>query len=297
MSPHRARPNKQIEIISHLYMEIINAMPNIVYWIDKECRLQGCNKKFQKLLGLNKLKDFDGTPYDKMLNFGRWPEKIVDEFKLDDMNALFTKEAVFDKQAPAITLKQKTHHFLVQRTPMHNLEKEVIGLIVILTEKNLDLKTVEISNSLSEPQHVKIPTESKNQLPNVLMVEDNIIAQQVEKSLLTSLNCTVDIAATADDAINIFQPGKYDLVLMDIGLEDSSGYLVAKKIRQKESSTKHHVPIIALTGYEAEIIKDDCQHYFMEGAITKPLTSEQAQQLIQHFIYRMDVSVNGLKRN
>jgi hypothetical protein len=55
------------------------------------------------------------------------------------------------------------------------------------------------------------------------------------------------------------------------------------------------VPIIALTGYEADVVKYDCEQYFMEGAITKPLTSEQAEQIIKHYVYHMDVVVQGLK--
>lgn len=95
--------------------------------------------------------------------------------------------------------------------------------------------------------------------------------------------------------MQLFDPGKYDLVLMDIGLADTSGYVVAKQLRNKEKGTNHHVPIIALTGYEAEVVKYDCEQYFMEGAITKPLTSEQAEQIIQHYVYHMDVEVKGLK--
>ena len=55
------------------------------------------------------------------------------------------------------------------------------------------------------------------------------------------------------------------------------------------------MPIIALTGYEADVVKYDCRHYFMEGAISKPLTSEQAEQIIKHYVYHLDVPVRGLK--
>jgi CheY-like chemotaxis protein len=127
------------------------------------------------------------------------------------------------------------------------------------------------------------------------MIEDNIIAQNVEKALLMALNCQVDIAESGDKALQLFGPGKYDLVLMDIGLEDTSGYVVAKQLRNMEKDTNHHVPIIALTGYEADVVKYDCEQYFMEGAITKPLTSEQAEQIIKHYVYHMDIPVNGLK--
>ncbi len=62
-----------------------------------------------------------------------------------------------------------------------------------------------------------------------------------------------------------------------------------------EKDTGQRVPIIALTGYEADVVKYDCVDYFMEGALTKPLTSEQAKQIIQHYIYHIDIPVRGLK--
>ena len=215
-------------------------MPGIVYWVDKECNLIGCNNKFIKLL-------------------------------------------------------DKAVHFISTRVPMYNNKKEIIGLIVILTDVTLNKAIEDFARQLLDRDKTENKPLNNGQLPNVLMVEDNLIAQNVEKALLTALNCHVDIAGTADIAVRLFDPGKYDLILMDIGLEDSSGYIVAKQLRQKEKDTRHHVPIIALTGYEVEVVKYDCQHYFMEGAISKPLTSEQAEQLIKHYIYHMDIPVRGLK--
>ncbi|WP_232220555.1 response regulator [Legionella tunisiensis] len=61
------------------------------------------------------------------------------------------------------------------------------------------------------------------------MIEDNTIAQKAAQSLLMQLDCQVDVAESGDKAALLFQPGKYDLVFMDIGLEDTSGYVVAKK--------------------------------------------------------------------
>ncbi len=44
--------------IHKYYLDIINCMPNIVYWIDINCQLKGCNNNFVKLLGLKRMKDF-----------------------------------------------------------------------------------------------------------------------------------------------------------------------------------------------------------------------------------------------
>ena len=141
---------------------------------------------------------------------------------------------------------------------------------------------------------VKMEAHSLLDTPRVLLVEDNVIAQKVEKNLLQTLGCEVDVAENGEGSLLLFAPGKYDVIFMDIGLQDTSGYIVAKKIREQESGTDYHVPIIALTSYKAEAVKHDCREYFMAGAITKPLTMDQAEQIIQYYIYDKDVMVEGL---
>lgn len=290
------KSQEDIDSIHQYYMEIINSMPNIVYWLDTDCNLKGCNNNFIKLLGLNTLKDLDGTPYQQMEEFGHWDKDRVKELKLDDMKVIFSGVPQHNVQEKPIKDRSgKNYYFKSSRIPMHNRNKDLIGLIVIFNNltpsDDIEVHTKNYVKNVQNMEHAA----TENYLPKILMVEDNVIAQNVEKALLTALNCQVDIANSADSAVKLFQPGKYDLVLMDIGLEDSSGYIVAKQLRQKERETQHHVPIIALTGFEADVVKYDCQHYFMEGAISKPLTCEQAEQIIKHYVYHMDVPVRGLK--
>lgn len=297
MSPHaKNRSQDEIDSIHQYYMEIINSMPHIVYWIDTECNLKGCNNNFIKLLGLNTLKDLKGSPYQQMEEFAHWDKERVEELKLDDMKVIFSGVPQHHVEEKPIEDNSGTaYYFQSSRIPMHDRNKKIIGLIVILNDVTLNKELKTHVNALQEHNQKVDRSLKEGYLPTVLMVEDNIIAQNVEKALLTALHCQVDIADSADSAIKLFHPGKYDLVLMDIGLEDSSGYVVAKQLRQKEKNTNHHVPIIALTGFEADVVKYDCQHYFMEGAISKPLTCEQAEQIIKHYVYHMDVPVRGLK--
>lgn len=290
-------PNSEdINSIHQYYMEIINSIPHVIYWMDTKCILKGCNNLFIQLLGVDSVNVLQGSPYRLMEQYANWNKERIEKLKLDDMSVLFSGEPQYNiNEEPIEDAKGKNYFFQSSRVLMYNQNKEIIGLIVILKEISLNKETKSVKEVQSESKRKIKPKLQVKHAPAVLMVEDNIIAQNVEKALLTALHCHVDIAGSADAAIKLFHPGKYDLVLMDIGLEDSSGYIVAKKLRLKEENTKHHVPIIALTGYEADVVKYDCQHYFMEGVISKPLTYEQADQIIKHYIYHMDVPVRGLK--
>lgn len=283
--------------IHEYYMTIINSIPEIIYWVDTNTNLQGCNLSFIKLLGLNTINDLKGTPYEQMEHHALWEHGRVEQLKLDDMEVLFSGNAHINRNELPIQNKDgATLYFQTNRVPMYDKEKKIIGLIVILTKIT---PTINLENSLN-PQAL-INSNIKEDLPldhmpKVLMIEDNLIAQNIERCLLEVLNCEVDVASSGLTALELFKPGIYDLVLMDIGLEETSGYDVAKKLRNKEKNTEFHVPIIALTGYDADIIKTDCFNYSMEGAITKPLTSQKAEQIINHYVYHMNILVDGLKQ-
>ena len=277
------------------YLEILNCVPDIIYWTDENCTLIGCNNAFVQWLGLKKLTDLSGTPYEQMTKFEKGSDERIEAFKLDDMAVIFSGQAAYRiEEKPFFNKENEPTLFQANRVPTFDKEgKRVTGLIVVLSDITA-LKKAEALQVDKQPQQVSVGY-NKNHVPNILMVEDNIIAQKVEEALLKGLNCNVDIADSGDKAVSLFNPGKYDVVLMDISLQDTSGYLVAKQIRQKEENTDFHVTIIALTSYQAEVVQYDVEDYCMDGVLTKPLTSEQAQQIIQHYIYHENVAVVGLK--
>jgi CheY-like chemotaxis protein len=296
-SHHRLEGASETGVTHQPYLDIINCVPDAVYWTDVNCNLVGCNNSFINLMGLKNSHHLKETPYELMINQAHWPKARVEALKLDDMNVIFAASPRCNIEEKAIIDgKNHTLYFKSNRMPMYDNKKRIVGLTVVLTDitelKKIQERMNKEAKQMTSSSSEEVPT---HRLPKVLMIEDNLIAQNVERALLTALNCHVDIADTGDKALQLFNPGKYDLVFMDIGLEDTSGYVVAKQLRSKEKDTEYHVPIIALTGYEADVVKYDCEQYFMEGAITKPLTSEQAEQIIKHYVYHMEVDIPGLK--
>ena len=292
----------------HYYQEIIRCMPNLVYVLDKDCVLTACNEQVLRLLGIEEITDLKGTFYSRLIHHTGYSETRINGLKRDDINALLSGENQINViEPPVVDSEGNIIYYSAQRSVLRDKDGHLRGMVVVLTDiterKKLDEQLEKIREKLQEfnkldGKNLSQPPaalRSKQTPPKILMVEDNILAQKAAQSLLLQLDCLVDVADSSDEAIKLFKPGKYDLVFMDIGLQDSSGYLVSKKIRQLESKTSHRVPIIALTGYEADVVKVDCNEYFMEGAITKPLSSEQAKQIIERYVHHIDIPVRGLK--
>lgn len=275
--------------IHQYYIDIINSMPSIVYWVDLDCMFKGCNINFIKLLGLSHLKNFVGTPYEQMKTRLPWAEARIEALKLDDMSALFSGVAEYDVEEPPFYSKDgDAIYYRSTRTPIFDADKNLIGLVVTLSDIT-ELKVMQTKyNQDTVKNELSRDIKRENKPVRVLVVEDSVIAQNVEQALFLALNCEVDIAESGAAASTLFLPGKYDIVFMDIGLQDTSGYMVSKKFREMEKDSGLHVPIIALTSYKAEIVQYDCKDYAMDDVITKPITSEQAEQLINRYVYHID---------
>ncbi|MCA0403979.1 MAG: response regulator [Proteobacteria bacterium] len=297
-------------IAIQFYQDVIFSLPHLVYLIDKNCTVIGVNANMLNLLNLESSEDILGIPlYKKLQTQSNWPIDRIDLLKHNDINALLAGEARMQiEEEPVQDKNGNFTYYLSSRIPIFDDEQKIIGLVCVLEdisyqkELNQQLEKVkqqlQLNNAEKEPlqkDEESLTLSDYKKPPRVLMVEDNSTAQRAAQALLMQLDCHVDVADSGDKAAMLFKPGKYDLVFMDIGLEDTSGYVVSKKIRQLEKGTLHHVPIIALTGYEADVVKYDCDDYSMEGALTKPLTTEQAKQIIQHYIYHIDIPVRGLK--
>lgn len=82
----------------------------------------------------------------------------------------------------------------------------------------------------------------------VLVVEDDRGHAAFCESLLRHQGFEVDVAASAEIALDMMQARAPDLILLDINLPDMTGIELAQLVRERESLA--HVPVVFLTGEE-----------------------------------------------
>ena len=153
--------------------------------------------------------------------------------------------------------------------------------------QSLELESEIISAHSEEvtPQSINHQQTSQLPMPKILLIEDNVMIQRIQSSLLTSLNCKVDLAESGEVALEKFKPGKYDLIFMDIGLPEMQGDAAARMIRNKEQGTHHYVPIIALTAHTTDEIIKVCLEAGVDKVINKPMSFEQAKEIIELLVH------------
>ena len=81
----------------------------------------------------------------------------------------------------------------------------------------------------------------------VLVVEDNLDAAEILRSLLEVCGFQVSVAHTGQEGISAARQQEPHVVLCDIGLPDSDGYTVGSVLRQ--SSYTIDSRLIAVTGH------------------------------------------------
>ena len=89
-------------------------------------------------------------------------------------------------------------------------------------------------------------------------------------------DCDVTIAATEKVAISRSQTSRFDLILMDIGLPDGSGWQVIETIRSYPTGCNAMTPIVIVSAHVNEAKERAmCDRLQVSMIITKPFHYEQ----------------------
>ncbi len=82
----------------------------------------------------------------------------------------------------------------------------------------------------------------------ILLVEDNFVNQRVARGRLERMGHTITIACNGQDAQDLWQPGAFDLILMDLHMPGLDGYQAAAGIREREVGLGcSRTPLVALS--------------------------------------------------
>ncbi len=126
-----------------------------------------------------------------------------------------------------------------------------------------------------DPPGMPVRPVEQQEKGHLLLVEDYPVNQQVAMAHLTRAGYRVDLAENGQEALEVFQQNRYDLVLMDIQMPKMDGYGATRAIRAFERTTQDRdfppVPIIAMTAHAVKGYRERCLSTGMDDYMTKPL--------------------------
>ena len=171
-----------------------------------------------------------------------------------------------------------------------NLVTSEVGKVVLPphTLSASQLRTA-IINSLYTESDAQTPLSDTDKILSeisLLVVEDNAINQQVVRAILENFGCTVVIASSGTEALEML--GNHDLrtnidaVLMDIQMPGMDGYETTKLLRAHPFDYKK--PIIALTAHAMNEDRSRCLDVGMDDHVGKPIQAQQLLRVLQQHV-------------
>lgn len=163
------------------------------------------------------------------------------------------------------------------QTTQHKGTVFSFGVPLVLPEPRL----MDLNADKGESVHFTL--QPANEIP-ILVVEDNAVNQKVASLLLRKLGYSPNVVENGRLAIEAATHHKWAIILMDCQMPEMNGFEATAEIRKIESHTKSHTPIIAITAQAYADDKDKCLAAGMDDYISKPVTMEKLNAVLQHWL-------------
>jgi signal transduction histidine kinase/DNA-binding response OmpR family regulator len=124
----------------------------------------------------------------------------------------------------------------------------------------------------------------------VLLAEDVEVNREIVMALLEPTALSIDCAENGKRAVEMFSPGLYDIIFMDVQMPEMDGYEATRRIRAREAEFRASspalppVPIIAMT---ANVFREDvekCLEAGMDDHVGKPLDFDEVLSKLRDYL-------------
>jgi PAS domain S-box-containing protein len=141
----------------------------------------------------------------------------------------------------------------------------------------------QVSTQAPNPDVIlAVPSPADQLQLRVLAAEDNMINQLVLRTLLAQIGIDPVIVENGNQAVEAWEGGEFDLVLMDVQMPEMDGPTAARRIREREAlGGRGRTPIIALT---ANVMSHQVADYLaagMDGHLAKPIEAAKLFAALQ----------------
>ena len=120
----------------------------------------------------------------------------------------------------------------------------------------------------------------------ILVVDDNKVNVRVISAFLKHFNIVPDAAYSGQEAIDMVQRKKYDLIFMDQMMPEMDGIETTVHIRELEGDYYKEIPIVACTANVVKGVEDTLYQAGMNDFVPKPIRFENLEAKLAKFFNR-----------
>jgi two-component system sensor histidine kinase/response regulator len=122
----------------------------------------------------------------------------------------------------------------------------------------------------------------------LLLAEDNPVNQRVAVRMLEKQGHTVHVAVNGQIALDAISEHEFDAVFMDVQMPVMDGMEAVGVLRQRESLTGRHLPVIAMTAHAMSGDRERCLAAGMDEYVSKPIEQRELAAALGRVLLLME---------
>jgi len=119
---------------------------------------------------------------------------------------------------------------------------------------------------------------------SVLIAEDNVINQKLLLAYADRMGLRADLAENGRLALERFEPGRYELILMDIAMPEMDGLEATRRLTAQWSPAELP-PILALTAHVTDAIQREALQAGMVTVLPKPIPFDTLEAALKSALW------------
>jgi CheY-like chemotaxis protein len=119
---------------------------------------------------------------------------------------------------------------------------------------------------------------------NVLVAEDNAVNRELLRELLESRGYNVMEASDGQEALQMMEQTRPDILLLDLGMPVLDGFAVVRQIRKNPSLAT--LPVLAVTAYAMRGDRENVLNAGFDGYLSKPINARELSNELERLLQK-----------
>ncbi|UZD23689.1 PAS domain S-box protein [Algoriphagus halophytocola] len=172
---------------------------------------------------------------------------------------------------------------------LHESKIDVHSSLGVGTTFKFELKFRKVDDSVGQESKKEMNTAKALPQASILVAEDNMVNQILIKKFLKKWNSgNLVVTSNGQEAIDVFEQEKFDIVLLDIQMPVLDGFSTARLIREHADDDKKNVPILLLSAASYHEISEEMMEIGINDFVPKPFTPETLYEKLTEYLHTKD---------
>jgi signal transduction histidine kinase/CheY-like chemotaxis protein len=248
--------------------------------LEEQCRIWGLGvvkaKGGREAIGLMEEAKADGVPFDLVLL----------DYHMPDINGLGVAEHIASQEGMSpsqiVVLSAFDDESVIDAFRKLGADNYLVKPVRSSALYNAMRQVLSAYIPAREPKPRTVEAQAApSQRLRVLIADDNQVNRMVLQNFLSEHTFSLTMTENGAEAVEAFEAGDFDAVLMDLSMPKMDGFQATEAIRRIERQEgRSRTPIVCLTAHASTTQREFCLQRDMDDYLSKPVRKEALKQLL-----------------